>query len=116
MRFIITLLLTIFTTSAVAETLTTDNYVIVIKRNCPEGYVTCDNVSYSGLSKKSGQTIRLKGSTIHTTCADGTTPCRFIGYEFKNNGYTYTVFADGRLQVQDQTDRVLVGEQGNWSD
>ncbi len=116
MRLVITVLMTLFATSALAETLTTDNYVIVIKRNCPEGYLTCHNVSYSGISKKSGKTIQLKGSTMHTTCADGVTPCRFIGYEFKNNGYTYTVFGDGRLQVLNGADKVLIEEQGRWSD
>ncbi len=116
MRLIIFIILTLISTNAIADTLTTENYVVVIKRNCPEGHITCNNVTYTGLSKKSGKTIRLRGQTWHTTCADGVTPCRFRGYEFKNRNYTYLVHQDGLLQVIKGRSHVILEEYGNWSD
>ncbi|MFC3153452.1 hypothetical protein ACFOEK_20595 [Litoribrevibacter euphylliae] len=95
-------------------TLTTSNYVISVETHCEEGMVVCDDVSYIGTSKKSGNSIRLKGETWHTVCADGVTPCRFIGYRFKNGDITYQVMDSGVLQVIQGQDKVLLEEQGEW--
>lgn len=97
------------------ETLTTENYVIEIERHCQEGEVTCDNVSYVGVSKKSGNRIELKGKTLHSLCADGVTPCRFQGYQFKNGNITYKVLESGLLQVIQNNKDILIEEQGEWS-
>ena len=43
-----------------AAVLDTRNYEVTITRNCEEGNVTCDNVTYKGVSKKSGKNIILK--------------------------------------------------------
>ncbi|PAX60698.1 hypothetical protein [Brunnivagina elsteri] len=91
--------ISLFAGVANAETLKTRNYKVTITRNCPEGYVTCNNVTYVGKNLKTGQSIRLKGKTIHTIGADGVTPSRFLGYEFRNNKYLYRVTADGVLTV-----------------
>lgn len=63
-----------------ANTLTTANYVVTITSRCETGNVSCDNFSYHGVSKKTGKSIDLKGSTKHAMCADGVTPCQFLGY------------------------------------
>jgi hypothetical protein len=39
---------TLWTQAANAETLKTKNFNVTITRNCPEGYVTCNNVTYYG--------------------------------------------------------------------
>lgn len=98
---------------AQAETLKTENFQVVITRNCPEGYVACDDVSYSGTNLSTGSTIDLTGRTLHTTCADGVSPCRFLGYEFRNGNYRYVVTQEGDLQVY-RDGQQLLNEQGTW--
>lgn len=97
---------------ACADTLTTPSFVIDI-RGCEEGVVSCDNVVYTGTSKKTGKSIRLHGRTLHTLCADGVTPCRFLGYEFRKGDVYYRVLEDGRLLVM-QGKKILVDETGEW--
>jgi hypothetical protein len=53
------------------------------------------------------------GSTSHSICADGVTPCRFLGYRFQNGNTTYLVDEDGSLRVL-QGDKLLLEEQGEW--
>ena len=96
-----------------AEELLTKNYKIVVNSKCSEGNVTCDNVTYVGINRKTGKSIKLKGSTWHTLCADGVTPCRFQGYIFKNGNVTYFVHQDGYLKVT-QNNKVLLEEKGEW--
>jgi hypothetical protein len=86
---------------AFAEKLITEHYIITIDSKCPEGEVTCDKVYYQGVNKKTGQSIKLKGKTLHTKCADGATPCRFIGYVFKNGNIIYEVSDDGASLVKE---------------
>jgi hypothetical protein len=96
-----------------ADTLTTPSFVVQIKANCAEGNVTCDNVSYIGTSKKTGKAITLRGKTVHSMCADGVTPCKFRGYEFKSGAVQYLVMEEGDLIVR-QGQKVLVQEHGEW--
>jgi hypothetical protein len=91
--------ITMFCGIANAESIKTKNFSINITRNCPEGYVTCNNVTYIGRALKTGKSIRLTGKTIHSKGADGVTPSRFLGYEFRNQNYLYRVTADNRLLV-----------------
>ena len=98
---------------SLAATLTTENYVVTIEVNCSEGNVTCSDVTYKGTSKKSGESITLKGSTWHTWSADGS-PNRFLGYMFKNGNVAYRVFDGGRLQVIQKESTVLLDEEGTW--
>ncbi len=97
---------------AQAEVLNTPNFTITITSKCAEGSVTCNNVSYVGVSKKSGQNISLKGKTLHTKGPDGT-PGRFLGYEFKNGAVRYLVTEEGNLTVS-QGEKILVQETGKW--
>jgi hypothetical protein len=50
---------------------------------------------------------------MHTRCADGVSPCRFLGYVFVDGTTTYTVWANGTLSVK-QGRTVLLQEQGAW--
>ena len=114
MKKLFALLLLITSVSVLAEELETPSYNVTIQSNCAEGEVSCDDVSYTGVNKKSGKAITLKGSTWHTLCADGVTPCRFLGYKFKNGDVTYTVSEEGVLEVVKKGNKVLFSEQGNW--
>jgi len=108
------LFMMLFPSAAFGDTLTTENYIVTISRLCPEGFVSCDNVKYVGVSRKSGNKIELDGGTLHTMCADGKTPCHFQGYEFMNGDITYRVLERGVLQVIQGGSRVLLEEEGVW--
>ena len=97
-----------------AETLKTHNFKVTVTRNCPQGYVVCNNVTYNGTDLKTGKSIRLQGKTLHATCADRVTPCRFIGYEFRNKNYRYVVTESGWLRIY-QGGKLLLQEQGAWN-
>ena len=98
---------------ASGQVLLTPGFRIVVERHCPEGSVICDRVSYLGEDRQTGALIRLMGSTSHSICADGVTPCRFRGYRFQNGNTTYLVEEDGFLRVL-QGDKLLLEEQGEW--
>lgn len=98
-----------------SATLTTTNYVVTITSQCEEGQVTCDDVTYSGRSKRSGEELELQGETMHLLCGDQQTPCRFLGYRFYNEGYEYQVFDSGVLRVR-RGDKLVIDERGQWSD
>jgi len=104
------------TTSAYAQghqTLDTPGYTVDIVQQCEEGNVTCDAVRYTGTSKKTGKSITLIGTTVHSMAADGVTPGAFQGYAFKTGRTHYTVYADGRLLVT-QGKKTLVNQRGEW--
>jgi hypothetical protein len=94
-------------------TLTTSSYDITIEVRSSEGNVTCDDVRYTGTSRKSGRSIRLRGKTVHTHGTDGVTPSHFLGYAFKNGRTTYFVGEDGELRVT-RGSKVLIEEIGVW--
>ena len=96
-----------------ADTLTTPSYKITVEERCPEYHVTCDNVRYIGVSRKSGKSITLIGKTVHTIGTDGVTPSHFLGYEFKSGRTIYSVGGDGQLRVT-RGPKVLVEEKGVW--
>ena len=95
------------------EVLVTPRFRVVVNRRCPEGTVVCDRVSYFGVDRQSGASLRLMGKTLHVTCIDGVTPCRFLGYEFRHGAYVYVVSDDGRLEVS-RSGTILLSEQGEW--
>ncbi|MFM2302960.1 MAG: hypothetical protein RLZZ135_363, partial [Cyanobacteriota bacterium] len=101
------------TEGAIADTLTTKQFRIDIQRNCAEGNVTCDRVSYRGKDLKTGKSIQLSGRTMHTKCADGVTPCRFIGYEFRNRDYRYIVTEYGNLDIY-RGKQLILSQPGTW--
>ena len=115
-KFLIVFFLTMVATPLWAETLETKGYRVVIEQRCAEGNVTCADVRYQGVSRTSGNSIELIGSTHHSRCKDGS-PCRFLGYIFNNGPYRYFVSAEGRLRVsrqRPQGEEVLINEVGEW--
>lgn len=108
------LAMVLFPLAASAADLETKNYLVHIESACAEGDVSCNQMTYTGKSKISGNAITLSGGSWHTTCADGVTPCRFLGYRFANGNVTYYVHQDGLLEVIRNQDEVLVREQGQW--
>lgn len=93
--------------------LITPGFRVQVERHCPEGTIVCDRVSYVGQDRRSGASLRLTGSTDYRLCADGLTPCQFLGYRFRNGSVVYEVRDDGRLRVL-QGGRLLLEEQGTW--
>ena len=99
--------------AAAQQVLETPGFTVKIVQQCEEGNVTCDDVRYTGTSKKSGKAITLRGKTMHAMGADGVTPGAFQGYVFRSGRVHYTVFADGRLVVTDGK-KTLVNQRGEW--
>jgi hypothetical protein len=97
-----------------SEELITPSFKITIERNCEEGYVSCDDVTYIGVNKKTGASIKLKGKTLNTTCSDGVTPCRFVGYVFENGNTKYYVENDTLSVIQNG--KIILEETGEWKD
>lgn len=110
---IIIVLLFLISSQAYAAELITKNYKISIISNCEEHNVTCDDVTYMGVHKKIGKSIKLKGTTWHSTCADEITPCQLIGYIFKKGNITYKVYTSGLLEVLSKS-KVFLSEKGQW--
>lgn len=110
---LLTLLFAVCADTFAASRLTTPSFVITIDSRCEEGVVACDRVRYTGVSRKTGKSITLNGRDVHTRCADGVTPCRFLGYRFNNGAITYMVWENGMLEVT-EGGRVLVQESGQW--
>ncbi|MBU0912896.1 MAG: hypothetical protein KKF22_10195 [Gammaproteobacteria bacterium] len=114
MKLMLFLLLLVLSAFSSAQQLDTPNYKVEIKELCPEGEVQCQQVLYKGTSKVSGASIELKGTAWHSLCADGVTPCRFLGYQFKNGRIRYLVHESGLLQVIGSSGKVVLEEQGVW--
>lgn len=114
MKLILLPLLLLASAFTFAQQLDTPNYTVEIQQLCPEGEVQCQQVMYKGTSKVSGASIELKGSAWHSLCADGVTPCRFLGYQFKNGRIRYLVHESGLLQVIGSSGKVVLEEQGVW--
>ncbi|AOW15472.1 hypothetical protein LPB72_17160 [Hydrogenophaga crassostreae] len=95
------------------RTLETPGFTVHIEVTCAEGEVTCDRVFYRAESRRTKQVLTLRGSTRHSLCADGITPCRFLGYTFENGAVTCFVSDAGELLVREGT-QVLVEESGEW--
>ena len=99
--------------TTLAETLETKNFILKITRNCPEGEVVCNNVSYTGTRLRTAESIKLTGRTVYRLCSDRVTPCQFLGYEFINGAYRYFVTENGTLRIYKQG-KLLVEESGSW--
>lgn len=112
-RWLLAGLLLCAATAQAQEVLQTPSFTVTIV-GCAEGNVSCDDVKYTGVSKKSGHTIRLTGKTLHTMGADGVTPSRFLGWQFRNGTTFYTVTEGGVLEVR-QGAKTLFSEQGEWT-
>ncbi len=113
MKLTLLLLLSVVTSFAAEARFETASFVILIDQRGPEGSVTSDDVKYVGTSKKTGKSITLIGSTVHSYGPDGVTPTQFQGYRFKNGSIEYFVSVHGYLEVS-KGEKVLVHEEGHW--
>ena len=96
------------------STLETPGYTVTIVSRCEEPSLLCNNVTYTGVSKKSNRKITMRGSKAVRYCSGGEAPCEALGYQFVNGNYFYEVRLDGRLIVSNANGEVLVEEQGKW--
>jgi hypothetical protein len=92
--------------TASAETIRTPSFEINIIRQCAEGNVICDRVTYIGRDLNTGKSIRLKGKTVNSGKS-----YRFLGYEFRNGKYLYSVTNDSLLRVY-RGKKLILEEQG----
>jgi len=69
----------------------TPTYEMSIEVSCVEGMISCDNVHMILNNKKTKESVSVIGSTLHTICADGATPCRFLGYKFQKDDLKYMI-------------------------
>jgi hypothetical protein len=97
-----------------ASKLNTPSFQVQVSVNCEEGNVTCNDVTYVGVNRKTKASIKLRGKTVHSLCKDRVTPCHFLGYEFQNRRYRYFVSEDGRLEIY-RGQSLVASEQGIWS-
>lgn len=74
------------------------NYKIKIDSQCPEGYVTCENVKGVFLNLQTNKIIVLIGRTRHSRCRD-LSPCHFQGYLFENANTTYFIDDSSTLHI-----------------
>ena len=99
----------------VESRLETPGYSITIVTRCEEPSLLCNNVTYTGVSKKTNRAITLRGSKAVRWCSGGQAPCEALGYQFTSGSYFYEVRLDGRLIVSNfKTGEVLVEEVGKW--
>ena len=109
-------LLALFSPAASAlERLDTASYALSIDVRCEEGVVGCDKVRLVATERRTGEVTRLNGREVHTRCADGVTPCRFLGYEFKRGSRTYNVWENGTFAIR-QGGKVVLEEKATPRD
>jgi hypothetical protein len=69
----------------------TENYEVTIIEHCAQDENFCRDVTYVGKNKKTGKSVKLKGSQTIRTCSDGVTPCQMMGWEFFSGPYRYAI-------------------------
>ena len=94
-------------------TFITRNYRVIVEHDCEEGCVSCNNIKFVCVDKRTGKTIRAIGSTMHSTGSDGVTPSAFWGYKFEYGDCSYQLVHDTFVITRNNTD-VLVDEKGKW--
>jgi hypothetical protein len=96
-----------------AGVLVTPGYAVVVAEQCAEGDVACADVVYTGVSRRTGAALTLHGKAFWTTCRDGTTPCRHLGWRFASGDVVYTVTDDGALLVT-RDGKLVLSQRGTW--
>ena len=61
---------------------------------CPEYVVSCEGNPTILENKITGKTKTVYGKTMHTTCKDGVTPCKYLGYKFSDGRFEFYLWAD----------------------
>lgn len=67
---------------------------IDLKYNCPEGEMTCEDVDYDGINKKTGARLHLKGRVMFNSHSYD-----FQGYIFDNGEYSYVLTPDNSKET-----------------
>jgi hypothetical protein len=96
--------------------LLTPQFVVVVVERCPEGDVACNDVTYTGVNRKTGESIFLKGQAWVRLCADRVTPCQHLGWEFKNGDLTYRVQESPAVLQVERRGKTLLEQKGKWAD
>jgi hypothetical protein len=99
-----------------AAVMVTEKFVVVIAERCPEGDVACNNVTYTGVNRSTGESVTLKGQAWVRMCADNVTPCQHIGWLFKNGEYTYRVRETPPLLEVERNGKTVLEQQAVWTD
>jgi hypothetical protein len=116
-RVITSLLASLFlVTRADAAVLLTEQFVVVVVEHCPEGDVACNNVTYTGVSRKTGETISLKGQAWLRMCADTVTPCEHVGWQFRNGEFTYRVRETPPSLEVERGGKTVIEQKAVWVD
>jgi hypothetical protein len=105
------LFITLISTVAHGMELNTTSFTIDIQKNCQEGEVTCDNISYTGTRKSDGSQIHLIGHTLNNK-----NTFDLYGYTFKNGDYTYSIYIQSAEFILEKNGKVIVAEKGEWSE
>lgn len=113
-RTILAVLFIILFTQSHAQTLLTENFEIEITNQCEEGEVSCGSVAFTRISIKTGEKLSVNGTTKHSMCADGVTPCAFPGYEFITENNIYRILESGLFQTLSHSGEVTHEEYGEW--
>ncbi|MEH6565655.1 MAG: hypothetical protein V7756_10070 [Halopseudomonas sp.] len=93
--------------------LITPSFELSLDSRCAEGEVSCNDYTLQGLERENGRPFMLQGRSMHTTCADGVTPCRFLGYRFDQSSRSFLITEDGLLNIY-HGDNLILHEQGRW--
>lgn len=113
-RLCLALLLFAASGPLLAQTWVSNRYVIELDRQCLEGDVTCDMYEITLVDRSRGERQVMYGQTLHTVCADGVSPCRFMGYQFAGKDLRYRLYETGTLEVYDRDNKIVRSERGEW--
>lgn len=93
----------------------TQHYKLIIITNCKAENVTCDDIDLTAINRDSEIIIfQTKGRTRHSRSANGITPGRFLGYEFKIENMTYFLTEDDTLLIKADKSDIVIKEKGEW--
>lgn len=99
-----------------AAVLVTEQFVIVIVERCAEGDVACNDVKYTGVNRKTGESISLKGQAWVRMCAQTNTPCQHLGWHFRNGEFTYRVRETPPSLEIERDGKMVLEQKAVWSD
>ena len=102
--------------AAVDVVLLTPQFVVVVVERCPEGDVACKDVTYTGVNRKTGESIFLMGQAWVRLCADRVTPCQHLGWVFKKGDLTYRVQETPPVLLVERRGKTLLEQRGKWAE
>ena len=105
-----------FALAANAAVLVTEQFVVVIVERCAEGDVACNSVTYTGVDRKTGKAISLKGRAWVRMCAGGVTPCEHLGWQFRNGEFTYRIRETPPSLEVERGGKTVLEQKAVWAD